>query len=251
VAFDTLTAEYDAVFLGMGTYRAVKGGFPGEELPGVVEALPYLVANINRELGLGGDRIDLAGKQVVVLGGGDTAMDCNRTAIRQGAASVTCTYRRDEENMPGSRRDYKNSKEEGVRFLFNRQPVAIVGSGRVAGVRVVETRLGAPGPRGRRVAEPIPGSEQIIEADAVVIAFGFLANPAPWFEAHGIRLHADGRVRVSADAARPFVTTNPKVFAGGDMVRGSDLVVTAVFEGREAARGILDFLGLAAAAQAA
>jgi len=240
------------VFLGMGTYGYVRGNLPGEQLPGVVEALPYLVANINRELGLGdGGCIDLAGQRVVVLGGGDTAMDCNRTAIRQGAASVTCTYRRDEENMPGSSRDYKNSREEGVRFLFNRQPVAIVGDGRVAGVRVVETRLGAPGPRGRRVAEPIAGSEETIEADAVVIAFGFTPSPAPWFAAHGIGVHADGRVRVSADAHRPFATTNPKVFAGGDMVRGSDLVVTAVFEGREAARGILDFLGLAGAMRAA
>jgi glutamate synthase (NADPH) small chain len=251
LAFEALLAEYDAVFLGMGTYGYVRGNFPGEDLPGVVEALPYLVANINHELGLGDGAIDLAGRRVVVLGGGDTAMDCNRTAIRQGAASVTCTYRRDEENMPGSRRDYKNSKEEGVHFLFNRQPVAIVGDGRVTGVRVVETRLGAPGPRGRRVAEAIPGSEEIIEADAVIVAFGFSPSPPPWFETHGIRLHADGRVRVSADAVRPFATTNPKVFAGGDMVRGSDLVVTAVFEGREAARGILDYLGLAAAARAA
>jgi glutamate synthase (NADPH/NADH) small chain len=251
VAFETLLAEYDAVFLGMGTYTYVKGNFPGESLPGVVEALPYLVSNIHRELGLGGEFVDLAGKRVVVLGGGDTAMDCNRTAIRQGAASVTCTYRRDEDNMPGSRRDYKNSKEEGVRFLFNRQPIEIVGDGRVEGVKVVETRLGAPGPRGRRTAEPIPGSEQVIAADAVVVAFGFAPSPAPWFESHGIALHGDGRVRVSADAQRPFATTHPKVFAGGDMVRGSDLVVTAVFEGREAARGILHALGLTSAARAA
>ena len=252
VAFDALLADYDAVFLGMGAYTPVKGNFPGEDLPGVIEALPYLVANINRELGIGdGRRIDLAGQRVVVLGGGDTAMDCNRTAIRQGAASVTCTYRRDEENMPGSRRDFKNSREEGVRFLFNRQPVAIVGDGRVAGVKVVETRLGAPGPRGRRIAEPVAGSAQIIEADAVVIAFGFNPSPAEWFATHGIALHADGRVRVSSDVRHPFATTNPKVFAGGDMVRGSDLVVTAVFEGREAARGILSHLGLAAPAKAA
>jgi glutamate synthase (NADPH) small chain len=251
VAFEALLDEYDAVFLGMGTYRYVKGNFPGEDLAGVIEALPYLVANINGELGLGGDAIDLAGRRVVVLGGGDTAMDCNRTAIRQGAASVTCTYRRDEENMPGSRRDYRNSREEGVRFLFNRQPVAIVGDGRVSGVRIVETRLGAPGPRGRRIAEAIPGSEEIIEADAVIVAFGFSPSPPSWLETHGILLHADGRVRVSADAVRPFATTHPKVFAGGDMVRGSDLVVTAVFEGREAAGGILRQLGLATAARAA
>ena len=178
VSFDALLAEYDAVFLGMGAYTYVKGNFPGEDMPGVIEALPYLVSNINRELGLGGEFVDLAGKRVVVLGGGDTAMDCNRTAIRQGAASVTCTYRRDEDNMPGSRRDYKNSKEEGVHFLFNRQPVEIIGNGRVEGVKVVETRLGPPGPRGRRTAEPIPGSEQVIAADAVVVAFGFAPSPA-------------------------------------------------------------------------
>jgi len=249
--FEALLAEHDAVFLGMGTYGYVRGNFPGEDLPGVVEALPYLVANIRRELGLADRAIDLAGQRVVVLGGGDTAMDCNRTAIRQGAASVTCTYRRDEENMPGSRRDYKNSREEGVRFLFNRQPVAIVGGERVTGVRVVQTRLGAPGPRGRRVAEPIPGSEQTLEADTVIVAFGFSPSPPPWLAAHGIQLHADGRVRVAADALRPFATTNPRVFAGGDMVRGSDLVVTAVFEGREAARGILHSLGIAGAARAA
>lgn len=245
IAFEDLAAEYDAVFLGMGTYSYVKGGFPGEDLPGVFEALPYLVANINRELGLAersDDYIDLAGKRVVVLGGGDTGMDCNRTAIRQGAASVTCTYRRDEQNMPGSRRDFKNSKEEGVEFLFNRQPIEIVGSDQVEGVKLVETRLGAPDARGRRIPEPIPGSEQLIAADAVIVAFGFLPSPPDWFAMHDIKLHANGRVRVSAARDRSFQTTNPRVFAGGDMVRGSDLVVTAVFEGREAARGILKFL---------
>jgi glutamate synthase (NADPH/NADH) small chain len=223
----------------------VKGGFPGEDLPGVYEALPYLVSNINHELALPGGEsfVNLAGKRVVVLGGGDTGMDCNRTAIRQGAASVTCTYRRDAENMPGSRRDYKNSVEEGVRFIFNRQPVEIIGNGKVEGVRVVETRLGQPDARGRRVAENVPGTEQIILADAVVIAFGFQPSPAKWFDQHNIALHANGRVRVSAAVKTPFQTTNPKVFSGGDMVRGSDLVVTAVFEGREAAKGILGYLG--------
>jgi glutamate synthase (NADPH/NADH) small chain len=187
----------------------------------------------------------MRGKRVVVLGGGDTGMDCNRTAIRQGAESVTCTYRRDEHNMPGSRRDYKNSKEEGVEFLFNRQPIEIVGTDRVEGVKLVETRLGKPDARGRRVPEPVPGSEQVLPADAVIIAFGFLPSPPSWFDRHDIRLHNNGRVRVSAAATAPFQTTNPKVFAGGDMVRGSDLVVTAVFEGREAAKGILGYLGIA------
>jgi glutamate synthase (NADPH/NADH) small chain len=115
----------------------------------------------------------------------------------------------------------------------------------VEAVKVVQTRLGAPGPRGRRLTENVPGSEQIIPADAVVVAFGFQPSPPTWFDEHRIALHPGGRVRVSASPQRPFQTTHPKVFAGGDMVRGSDLVVTAVFEGREAARGILDYLGLA------
>src|SRR5580692_9929878 len=147
--FEQLLRDFDAVFLGMGTYNSVRGNLPGEDLPGVYEALPYLIANINRELQLPGaeaDFIDFRGKRVVVMGGGDTGMDCNRTAIRQGAESVTCTYRRDEMNMPGSRRDYKNSKEEGVEFLFNCQPVEILGKHRVSGVKVVSTRLGPPGP---------------------------------------------------------------------------------------------------------
>ena len=144
--------RFDAVFLGMGTYTYVKGGFAGEDLPGVYEALPYLISNIDRELGLAEGSGALhrhEGQARPRLGGGDTGMDCNRTAIRQGAASVTCTYRRDEDNMPGSRRDYKNSKEEGVTFLFNRQPIEIVGTDRVKGVKLVETRLGE-----RRTARP-------------------------------------------------------------------------------------------------
>jgi glutamate synthase (NADPH/NADH) small chain len=247
VPFERLLEEHDAVFLGMGTYTYVKGNFPGEDLPGVHEALPYLISNINHELALPRAKsrlISLRGKRVVVLGGGDTAMDCNRTAIRQGARSVTCTYRRDEVNMPGSRRDYKNSKEEGVEFLFNRQPIEIVGARRVEGVRLIETTLGAPDARGRRVAQPIAGSEHIVPADAAIIAFGFLPSPPGWLAQHDIRLHSNGRVRVCAANQTPFQTTNPKVFAGGDMVRGSDLVVTAVFEGREAARGILGYLGV-------
>jgi glutamate synthase (NADPH) small chain len=247
IGFDELTREFDAVFLGMGTYTYVKGGFGGEDLPGVHEALPYLISNINRELKLSKDAadfLDMKDKNVVVLGGGDTGMDCNRTAVRQGASSVTCTYRRDEENMPGSRRDYKNSKEEGVTFLFNRQPIEIVGTDRVQGVKLVETRLGPPDKRGRRVPEVVPGTEETIPADAVIVAFGFLPSPPEWFHAQQIGLHGNGRVRVSGAPRSRFQTTNPKVFAGGDMVRGSDLVVTAVFEGREAAQGILCHLGL-------
>ena len=245
--FDELLAEHDAVFLGMGTYTSVKGGFPGEDLDGVYEALPYLVANVNRVMGQDDPAvpfIDLAGKRVVVLGGGDTGMDCNRTAIRQGAASVQCAYRRDEENMPGSRREVENSREEGIEFLFNRAPVEILGDGSVTGVRVISTKMGAPGPDGRRSPEPIPDSEEVLPADAVLIAFGFRPNPADWFGEFSIETLPSGRVRVATHGEFAFQTTNPKVFAGGDMVRGSDLVVTAVFEGREAAKGIAAYLGV-------
>ncbi len=246
VSFQSLIDEYDAVFLGMGTYSYMKGGFPGEDLPGVHEALPYLVANVNRNLGFEKDTadfVDLKGKKVVVLGGGDTAMDCNRTAIRQGAESVICAYRRDEENMPGSIREVANAKEEGVEFLFNRQPVEIVGDDKgVTGIKVVETELGEPDENGRRRPVVIEGSEQILPADAVVVAFGFQPSPAPWFEEFGIQLNSWKGVIAEEQQAYKFQTTNEKVFAGGDMVRGSDLVVTAIWEGRQAAEGILDYL---------
>jgi len=247
VSFQNLLDDYDAVFMGMGTYTYMKGGFPGEDLPGVHDALPFLISNINRLLGHENDPadfIDMQGKRVIVLGGGDTAMDCTRTSLRQGGQKVTCAYRRDEENMPGSKREVANAKEEGAHFLFNRQPVEIVGNGKVEGVKFVETRLGAPDARGRRSPEVIPGSEQIVPADTVLIAFGFRPSPAPWMADFGIDLHPDGRVIAPAHSKLPHQTTNPKVFAGGDMVRGSDLVVTAVFEGREAAKGILDYLGV-------
>jgi glutamate synthase (NADPH/NADH) small chain len=149
---DQLLRDYDAVFLGVGAYTAVRGGMPGEEFEGVHAALPYLISNVNRVLGdCGGEgHPSMEGKRVVVLGGGDTAMDCNRTAIRQGAASVVCAYRRDEENMPGSRREVWNAREEGVQFLFNRQPLEILGSeGRVEAVRLVETRLARAAARER------------------------------------------------------------------------------------------------------
>ncbi|MFQ6371351.1 FAD-dependent oxidoreductase [Shewanella sp. YIC-542] len=246
IAFSTLLEEYDAVFLGMGTYSAMKAGLPGEDASGVIQALPYLIANTRQLLGETASAqqpyIDLKGQKVVVLGGGDTAMDCVRTAVRQGAASVTCAYRRDEANMPGSRREVKNAREEGVAFLFNRQPTAIkTDNGKVVGIEFVETQLGEADSSGRRRPEPIPGSEQLLAADAVIIAFGFQPSPAPWFAEHGIEVDEWQRVKAPKDSDTPFQTTHPKVFAGGDMVRGSDLVVTAIAEGREAAKGILNF----------
>ena len=245
ISIDQLLDQYDAVFMGMGTYTYMKGDFPGEKLPGVYDALPFLVANVNRNLGFEKspeDFISVQGQRVVVLGGGDTAMDCNRTAIRQGATSVSCVYRRDEENMPGSRREVVNAKEEGVEFLFNRQPVEVMGDKKVEGVKFVKTRLGEPDANGRRRPEVIEDSEEIIPADVVLVAFGFNPNPASWFDEKNIIVNDWGGVIAAEEQQYKFQTANPKVFAGGDMVRGSDLVVTAIWEGRQAAEGILDYL---------
>ena len=245
---DDLLDEFDAVFLGMGTYTAMKGGFDGEELPGVYKALDYLIGNVNEKMGYAQPEenfIDLKGKTVVVLGGGDTAMDCVRTAVRQQAEQVFCVYRRDEENMPGSRREVQNAREEGVTFLFNRQPGGVLDYfGEAIGVKVVETRLGEPGADGRRRPEHVAGSEAIIEADAIIMAFGFQPSPTDWMANMDIALNDWKGVIAPEQQVFKFQTSNPKVFAGGDMVRGSDLVVTAIWEGRQAAEGILDYLAV-------
>lgn len=235
-----LLRDHAALFVGTGAYTAVDGGLPGQTLAGVHSALPFLIANGRRTLGLplsADDEamLNVTGRRVLVLGGGDTAMDCVRTAIRFGADEVTCAYRRDEADMPGSRREVGNARDEGVRFLFNRQPLAIEGGPHVSGVRLQETRPGAPDAAGRRRAEPVPGSEVCLSADVVILAFGFRASPAPWFAELGLELSGDGRMRTHGNAGQ---TSHPRVYAGGDTVRGADLVVTAVRDGREAGNAI-------------
>lgn len=244
ISFQRLHDEYDAVFLGMGTYTSLEGGFQGENLTQVHKAIDYLIGNTNHLLKVkqkDHEYVNLKGKNVVVLGGGDTAMDCNRTAIRQGAKSVSCLYRRDEKNMPGSRREVVNAQEEGVNFEFNTQPIEIVGKDKVEGVRTIQTKLGEPDQNGRRVPVPIPGSEKVFPADEVVIAFGFRASPAEWFKDFNIKINNAGLVEAPENQELKFQTSNSKIFSGGDMVRGSDLVVTAIWEGREAAKSIIQF----------
>ncbi len=200
IPFQALLDEYDGVFLGMGAYTAMRGGFPGESLSGVIQALPYLITNAYRHMEIdSGDRepADMHGLRVVVLGGGDTAMDCVRTATRQGATSVTCAYRRDQANMPGSMREVENAKEEGVRFLWNRQPLGVVGARQAEGVNLITTTLGEPDARGRRQPEPVAGTDEVLPADRVIIAFGFRASPSPWFDDHGIALDDGGPLRIS------------------------------------------------------
>ena len=260
VGIEELLADYDAVFLGTGAYRYTDGGLPGQDLKHVLPALPFLVQNgrivsgndpWGRPIAGWEDTMtlpDLNGKRVVVLGGGDTGMDCVRSAIRLGAAKVTCAYRRDEANMPGSAREVANAREEGVRFLFNRAPLAIEGDDeQLIGVRVVETRLGEPDARGRQAAVPIEGSESLLDADIVIIAFGFSPSVPEWLAAQGVEGSPNGRIvagGINPDGSErlPFQTTNPKLFAGGDAVRGADLVVTAVAEGRDAAHSIAQLL---------
>lgn len=249
LTFAELLGDYDAVFVGTGTYTPMRAGLDNEEAPGVYKALDYLIGNTDQRMGVKRDRypyINLAGQRVVVLGGGDTAMDCLRTAIRQGAADVTCAYRRDRANMPGSAREVKNAEDEGVHFLWNLQPLSIVTdkAGRASGVWVVSTKLGEPDARGRRLPEPVPGTETVLDADSIIMAFGFRPSPPPWLVENGIDLTDRGLIQAQASGNYPYQTSNPKVFAGGDAVRGSDLVVTAIAEGRLAADGILDWLGV-------
>lgn len=248
VSLAELVNDYDAVFLGVGTYQNMRAGLDNEDAPGVYDALPFLISNTYRVMGLesGPDYIDMKGKNVVVLGGGDTAMDCVRTSVRQGAKNVICAYRRDEANMPGSKREVKNAREEGVKFQFNLQPIGLElnDKGHISGVKMVKTALGEPDEAGRRRPQPVEGSEHVLPADAVVMAFGFQPHAMPWLSEFDVALDDWGRIKAPAQAEFAYQTTNPKIFAGGDAVRGSDLVVTAIDEGRKAADGILSYLEL-------
>lgn len=245
INFDSLLAEYDAVFLGVGTYGLMRAGLEHEDAPGVVQALPFLIASTRRVMGLEDDPrypwIDLEGKNVVVLGGGDTAMDCVRTSLRRGAASVTCAYRRDEASMPGSKKEVLNAREEGAVFQFNVQPeyIARQRKGRVSGIGMVRTQMGAPGPDGRRRPQRIPDSQFELPADVLIMAFGFQPHPMPWLRQHGVSFDDWGLIETGKENRASTQTSNPKVYAGGDAVHGADLVVTAMAAGRQAAREML------------
>ncbi|QBG36967.1 FAD-dependent oxidoreductase [Litorilituus sediminis] len=251
VSFADISDEFDAVFLALGTYKDMTGGFEHEGAAGVYNALDFLIGNTQKLMEITSENssqakpyVNFSGKKVVVLGGGDTAMDCVRTSIRQGATEVTCAYRRDEANMPGSPREVQNAKEEGVNFEFNLQPldIAVDDKGKAIGVKFVKTQLGAPDANGRRNPEPIAGSEFVMPADAVVIAFGFLPSPPQWMIDAGVELDPKGRVIAKDNTEFALQTSKQNIFAGGDMVLGSDLVVTAIDQGRKAAIGILDYV---------
>jgi len=240
-SFAELRARHDAVFLAPGVYKARDLEAPGSGQAAIVPALAYLTAS-NR-VGLG-DRVeafasgelDAAGKRVVVIGGGDTAMDCVRTAVRQGAVSVKCLYRRDRANMPGSLREVRHAEEEGVEFVWLSAPQAFLGDGRVSGVRAVRMRLGAPDATGRQVPEEIPGSAFTLEADLVIKALGFDPEDVPTlFGEPALKVSRWGTITIDWQTMQ---TSLPGVFAGGDIVRGASLVVWGVRDGRDAAAGI-------------
>jgi glutamate synthase (NADPH/NADH) small chain len=228
------------VLVATGVYKARPLGLAGAELPGVVKALDYLIASNRKGLGdevpaFDDGTLDAAGRHVIVIGGGDTAMDCVRTAVRQGAASVTCLYRRDRQNMPGSAREVQNAEEEGVRFEWLAAPTAFVAGpdGAVASVEASRMRLGAADASGRRAPEPEPGSRFTLPAGLVIEALGFDPEDLPAaFDAPDLSVTRWGTLK--ADPRR-LSTSLPGVFAAGDIVRGASLVVWAIREGRDVA----------------
>ncbi len=240
-SFAELRDKHDAVLIATGVYKARALMAPGVGLDGVVPALDYLTASNRKGLGdevpaFDSGALNAHGRDVVVVGGGDTAMDCVRTAVRQGAKSVSCLYRRDRDNMPGSMREVANAEEEGVDFVWLSAPEAFHGDDRVAGVRVQRMRLGAPDATGRRSPEPVPGSSTDRPADLVIAALGF--DPEDLVTLFGepeLPVTRWGTVKIDWET---MMTGMPGVFAAGDIVRGASLVVWGVRDGRDAATGI-------------
>ncbi len=241
VSLRELRARHDAVLIATGVYKSRELGGPGVGLPGIVPALDYLITANRENLGdpvpdFTSGLLDARGKDVFVVGGGDTAMDCVRTAVRQGARSVRCGYRRDRANMPGSMREVKNAEEEGVEFVWLTAPEAFVGADRVEGVRAVRMHLGLPDATGRQSVEPIPGSDFTVRADLVIKALGFDPEDLPaMFAEPALAVTGWGTLKVNH---RTFMTSLPGVFAAGDIVRGASLVVWAIRDGRDAAAQI-------------
>ncbi len=239
IPLSSLREKFDAVYLAVGAQKPKELDIPGGDLHGVFHALPFLIQK-NVET-LEESPIEVRGKRVAVLGGGDTAMDCLRTALRCGAHEAICVYRRDLENMPGSRREYLNAVEEGARFMFLTNAVSLSGNaaGEVCGARCVRMELGEPDAKGRRKPRPIPGSEFNLPIDVVLIAYGF--DPVPIFDAgNSDKIDVNKWSGVVVDDNQ--MTSVPGVFAGGDLVRGPDLVVRAVRDSRKAAAGIHKYL---------
>ena len=233
---DQLRQKHDAILVATGVYKAREINVPGNEAAGVVAALDYLIASNRKSFGdtvveFEDGRLDAKGKHVVVVGGGDTAMDCVRTAVRQGAKSVKCLYRRDRENMPGSQREVANAEEEGVEFVWLSAPESFTADKSVKQVAVQGMRLGAPDASGRRSPEPHPGRKFDLPADMVIKALGFDPEELPHlFGAPDLSVTRWGTLRVDHQT---MMTSLPGVFAAGDIVRGASLVVWGIRDGRD------------------
>jgi len=237
-----LRAEHDAILIATGVYKARDLMAPGAGQGGIVAALDYLTASNRRGLGDAVDDagLDAAGKNVVVIGGGDTAMDCVRTAVRQGAKSVKCLYRRDRRNMPGSQREVSHAEEEGVEFLWLSAPEAFLGDGDVTGVRAHSIHLGVADSSGRQIPQMVDGSAVSIQADLVIKALGFDPEDVPTlFKAPELGVSKWGTIKVDH---RSMMTNIDGVFAAGDIVRGASLVVWAIRDGRDAAESIARYV---------
>ncbi|MCW3474852.1 NAD(P)-dependent oxidoreductase [Limobrevibacterium gyesilva] len=254
IGFAALRARHDAVLIATGVYKAHDIGGPGAGLAGIVPALDYLTTSNRHGLGdavpeFTSGMLDAKDKDVVVIGGGDTAMDCVRTAVRQGAVSVKCLYRRDRANMPGSMREVKNAEEEGVEFVWLSAPEAFLGEDHVTGVRAVRMHLGLPDASGRQSVEPIEASHFTVQAGLVIKALGFDPEDLP--AAFGEPALAVSRRGTLKTDHRSFMTSLPGVFACGDIVRGASLVVWAIRDGRDAAQQMHAFVQQTTAAAVA
>jgi glutamate synthase (NADPH/NADH) small chain len=246
-SLDDLRKQHDALLIATGVYKARELQAPGSGAKNIVPALDYLIASNRKGLGdsvpaFESGALNAEGKNVVVIGGGDTAMDCVRTAVRQGAKSVKCLYRRDRANMPGSQREVANAEEEGVEFLWQALPLSFHDNpaGAVKAVRALRIHLGPPDATGRQVPTPIEGSDFDIEADLVVKALGFDAEDLPkLFDSPALAVTNAGTIKIDW---RSLMTAIPGVFAAGDIVRGASLVVWGIRDGRDAALSIDKYL---------
>ncbi|TNE38546.1 MAG: NAD(P)-dependent oxidoreductase [Alphaproteobacteria bacterium] len=242
---EELRKKHDAIVIATGVYKSRDISLPGSGLGGIVPALDYLTASNRKGLGdnvpeFENGTLNADGKNVVVIGGGDTAMDCVRTAVRQGAKSVKCLYRRDRKNMPGSLREVTNAEEEGVEFVWLSAPKAFLGDEKVTGVKAIEMHLGIADSTGRQVPVEIDGSEHDIPCDLAIKALGFDAEDIPTlFGAKELEVSRWGTISIDFATS---MTNLDGVFAIGDIVRGASLVVWAIRDGRDAAASIHKYL---------
>ena len=245
ISLDELRKKHDAFLIATGVYKPREVDLPGSDLKNIFPAMEFLTASNRKGLGDKVENFDngvlnAENKNVIVIGGGDTAMDCVRTAIRQNAKTVKCLYRRDKENMPGSTREVNNAEEEGIKFLYLSSPKKFIGTEKVTSLLAEKMKLGEPDSSGRKRPELIPNSDFELKADMVIKALGFDPENLPMlFEEKDLVVSKWGTIKINI---KNFETSIPGVFAAGDIVRGASLVVWAIRDGRDAASSIQKYL---------